>query len=66
MYRVVGCSDCSNLWIINDKHNYDTAECSRCGTTHKRSRLKTLGSAEDRDQAVHVRSQLLKQRAKET
>lgn len=66
MYRVVGCKDCENLWIVQDTQGYETAECTRCGKRHKRSKLKTLGEAEDREHAANIRAELLKQRAGET
>lgn len=63
MYAVVGCSNCSNLWLLSDPDGQDRAECPRCGTSHRTERLRRLAETRDRDAAVEARARLLADRA---
>lgn len=61
-YHVVGCSECSSLWILNDESE-QSAVCPTCETQHSRHLLKNFASREDREEAAQVRSALLAKRA---
>jgi endonuclease V-like protein UPF0215 family len=59
MYAVVGCTECSNLWLLADPGEADSAQCSRCGKRHQTSRLRRFFESPDRDEARQARSALL-------
>lgn len=59
MYAVVGCTDCSMLWLLSDPHSSTTAQCPRCGRTHQTKNLKRLFESDDRTAAQQARSALL-------
>ncbi|MFB6138710.1 MAG: DUF5817 domain-containing protein [Halobacteriaceae archaeon] len=61
MYAVVGCSDCSALWVVAD--DPETTECPRCGTRHTFDRLKRFFEGEDPESAREARAALLADRA---
>lgn len=64
-YAVVGCSDCSQLWIL-DTHDPEqpvTAECPRCGAGHLRRKLRPLAQHDDHAAAAELRSRILAERA---
>jgi hypothetical protein len=57
MYAVVGCSDCSALWIVADRP--ETSQCPRCGTTRKHDKRRKFVETDDEDHAREVRSSML-------
>lgn len=59
MYAVVGCTDCSMLWLLSDPRESNTAQCPRCGKTHRTTKLKRLFESDDRSAAQQARSALL-------
>ena len=59
MYAVVGCNNCSMLWLLADPDSADSATCPRCERTHQTSKLKRLFESEDRSAAREARSALL-------
>ena len=59
MYAVVGCNNCSMLWLLTDPGSADSAQCPRCERTHQTSKLKRLFESEDRSAAREARSALL-------
>ncbi len=59
MYAVVGCNDCSMLWLLSDPRASKTAQCPRCGKTHQIKKLKRLFESDDRTAAQQARSALL-------
>ncbi|MFD1641846.1 DUF5817 domain-containing protein [Halohasta litorea] len=59
MYAVVGCNDCSMLWLLSDPRVSKTAQCPRCGKTHQTKKLKRLFESDDRTAAQQARSALL-------
>jgi len=59
MYAVVGCNNCSMLWLLTDPDSADSATCPRCERTHQTSKLKRLFASEDRSAAKEARSALL-------
>ena len=63
MYAVVGCSDCSGLWIVADPRDQETATCARCGARHRTAALRRLFEADDRETAVEARGTMLARRA---
>ena len=60
MYDVVGCGQCSTLWIRSGEAA--TATCPRCGKRHQVDRLKPLAQAATADGAREARTQLLAER----
>ncbi|WP_430505423.1 DUF5817 domain-containing protein [Haloparvum sp. PAK95] len=59
MYAVVGCNECGNMWLVTDPRTSETANCSRCGKTHRTAKLKTFFESDDRTAAQQARSALL-------
>ncbi len=60
MYSVVGCSACSNLWIVDGRP--ETTQCSRCGKRRKFRKLKKFVETDDEDHAREVRASMLANR----
>jgi DNA-directed RNA polymerase subunit RPC12/RpoP len=60
MYAVVGCSDCSALWVVEGRP--ETTQCPRCGSRKQYARLKQFVTTEDADHAKQVRAALLAER----
>ncbi|MFB6227559.1 MAG: DUF5817 domain-containing protein [Halobacteriales archaeon] len=61
MYAVVGCSECTALWIVEDRPK--TTGCPRCRTRHQFTRLKSFVETDDENEARNVRAALLAQRS---
>ena len=61
MYAVVGCSECSALWILDGQP--DRTECPRCGRSHSADRLKRFVETDDKDHAREVRASTGRERA---
>jgi DNA-binding IscR family transcriptional regulator len=61
MYAVVGCSECSALWVVSGEPN--TSGCPRCETRHQFSKLRQFVTTEDQDHAREVRASMLANRA---
>ncbi|QDX40733.1 DUF5817 domain-containing protein [Salarchaeum sp. JOR-1] len=61
MYAVVGCSECSALWILEGRP--ETTECPRCGSTRQFSKRRKFVTTEDEDHAREVRSSMLANRS---
>lgn len=60
MYAVVGCSDCSALWVVEGRP--ETTQCPRCGSRKQFARLKQFVSTDDPDHAKQVRAAMLAKR----
>lgn len=60
MYAVVGCTDCSSLWVIETGGK--TATCPRCGSRHRTEKLREFATAEDADAAREARSAMVANR----
>lgn len=61
MYAVVGCSECSALWVVEGRP--ETTECPRCDSRRQYAKLKKFVTTEDGDHARGVRSALLAARS---
>ncbi|MEM4782268.1 MAG: DUF5817 domain-containing protein [Halalkalicoccus sp.] len=61
MYAVVGCTDCSALWVIEGRQ--ETVRCRGCGTTHRYGKLKKFVETDDADHAREVRASMLASRS---
>ena len=59
MYAVVGCNNCSNLWLLSDADAAKTANCSRCGKTHQTKKLRRFFESEDHAEARQARAAIL-------
>lgn len=59
MYAVVGCNECSAMWLLSDPEAAESATCPRCGKRHRTKRLKRFFESEDRAAAQEARSALL-------
>ncbi|WP_114576184.1 DUF5817 domain-containing protein [Saliphagus sp. LR7] len=57
MYAVVGCGECSNLWIVEGRS--ETSECPRCGTRRAFEKRKQFVETDDADHAREVRASML-------
>ncbi|SEH16652.1 hypothetical protein SAMN04487967_2764 [Natronorubrum sediminis] len=60
MYAVVGCSECSNLWIIEGRS--ETTQCPRCGSRRGYEKRKKFVETEDASHARDVRASMLANR----
>jgi len=57
MYAVVGCDECSHLWIVEGRP--DTSECPRCGRRRQHDKRRNFVTAEDEDHVREVRASML-------
>ncbi|NKE34291.1 replication protein H [Natronococcus sp. JC468] len=60
MYAVVGCSECSHLWMIEGRS--ETTQCPRCGSRKAYERRKKFVETDDADHARDVRASMLANR----
>ena len=60
MYAVVGCSECSALWVIEGRP--ETTQCPRCGSRRKFELRRKFVETEDADAAREVRASMLAER----
>lgn len=60
MYAVVGCSECSALWVVEGRP--DRSECPTCGTTKQYAKRKQFVTTDDPDHAREVRAAMLAKR----
>lgn len=60
MYAVVGCSDCSMLWVVEGRP--ETSQCPRCGTTRQYAKRRKFVTTEAEDHAREVRASMLANR----
>lgn len=60
MYSVVGCSQCSALWVIEG--DPETSECPRCGRRRPRDKRRIFYRSDDAAEAREARSRLLAER----
>jgi len=60
MYAVVGCTECSSLWVI--EVGADSATCPRCGTRHRTDRLRHFAEMTEADDAREARAALVANR----
>ncbi|WP_435100006.1 DUF5817 domain-containing protein [Halarchaeum sp. P4] len=61
MYAVVGCSDCSMLWVVEDRP--ERTKCPRCGTSKAHEKRKKFVTTDDREHAAEVRASMLANRS---
>lgn len=59
MYAVVGCNECGNMWLLSDPRAQKSANCPRCGKTHRTKKLRRFAEEEDRQAARQARAALL-------
>jgi hypothetical protein len=59
MYAVVGCNQCSNMWLLSDPDGQQSAKCPRCRKTHQTKKLRRFIETEDRNAARQARAALL-------
>jgi DNA-directed RNA polymerase subunit RPC12/RpoP len=60
MYAVVGCSECSALWIAEGRP--ETSQCPRCGQRRQHAKRRKFVETDDEDHAREVRSSMLANR----
>jgi DNA-directed RNA polymerase subunit RPC12/RpoP len=60
MYAVVGCSECSALWVLEG--DPETSECPRCGSRRPREKRREFYRSENADDAREARARLLAER----
>jgi hypothetical protein len=63
MYALVGCTECSALWIIDGRP--DRTTCPRCDRSHQTTSLKKFVETEDKPHAREVRASMLATRQDE-
>jgi hypothetical protein len=64
-YHLVGCSNCSNLWVVDELRYQASATCTRCQTVHATKKLRSLTTADDPDDLHEVRARKLAARSGE-
>ncbi len=57
MYAVVGCDECSALWIVEGEP--ETSQCPRCGKTRGHHKRRKFVTTDDENHAREVRSSML-------
>jgi hypothetical protein len=60
MYAVVGCEECSHLWIVEGRP--ETSQCPRCGKRRQHAKRRKFVTTDDEDHAREVRSSMLASR----
>lgn len=60
MYAVVGCGECSALWVVEGEP--ETSRCPRCGTRRPFAKRKTFVETDDPERARAVRATMLASR----
>ncbi|MFC3957040.1 DUF5817 domain-containing protein [Halovivax cerinus] len=60
MYAVVGCGECSTLWIVEGRS--ETSQCPGCGSRRPFDARKTFVETDDADRAREVRASMLASR----
>ena len=61
-FALIGCSDCSEVWVIEDDDR-QTMECPTCRSTKHRSKRRTIAYADEFEQIAQIRSAVLAERA---
>ena len=61
MHAVVGCGECSALWVVEGRP--ETTTCPTCGKRHRFERLKKFAETDDADAAREARATLLRDRS---
>lgn len=61
MYAVVGCKECTALWIVEGRP--ETTECPRCHRRHQFTRLKSFVETDDENEARDARAAMLAERS---
>jgi len=57
MYAVVGCPECSSLWVVEGRP--ETSQCPTCGQTRSHEKRKKFVTTDDPDHAREVRASML-------
>ncbi|WEL21354.1 DUF5817 domain-containing protein [Halorhabdus sp. BNX81] len=60
MYSVVGCTECSALWVIEGRP--ETSQCPRCGKRRQFDLLRKFAQTETADAARQARAAMLAER----
>ncbi|WP_324759043.1 DUF5817 domain-containing protein [Haloarcula sp. GH36] len=60
MYAVVGCSECSALWIVEGEQA--TSQCPRCGSRRQHDKRRRFVETDDEAHAREVRASMLANR----
>ena len=60
MYAVVGCSECSALWIVEGRQ--ETSQCPRCGSRRQHDKRRRFVETDDEAHAREVRASMLANR----
>ena len=61
MYAVVGCGECSALWVVEGRP--ETTSCPSCGARHRYERLAKFAETDAADAAREARTALLADRS---
>lgn len=60
MYAVVGCSECSALWVVEGRP--ETTQCPRCGSRRQHAKRRKFVETDDEAHAREVRASMLANR----
>ncbi|WP_135304013.1 DUF5817 domain-containing protein [Haloarcula amylovorans] len=60
MYAVVGCSECSALWVVEGRP--ETTQCPRCGKRRQHAKRRKFVETDDEAHAREVRASMLANR----
>lgn len=61
MFAVVGCNECSALWVVEGRP--DSTSCPRCGKRHQYKKLKRFAETDTAEAAKEARSRMLQGRS---
>jgi hypothetical protein len=61
MFAVVGCNECSALWVVEGRP--DSTGCPRCGKRHRYAKLKRFAETDTAEAAKEARSRMLQGRS---
>lgn len=61
MFAVVGCNNCSALWVVEGRP--DSTSCPRCGKRHQFQKLKRFAETDTAETAKEARSRMLQGRS---
>ena len=61
MYYLVGCPDCSALWILEGEQ--ETTMCRSCRTRHQVDSLRRFVETEEKVVATEARAEILAERS---
>lgn len=65
-FALVGCSECDELFVVDQSWSHHTASCPTCGTTVTLDSRRRLYESDSHEEVVGVRARVLKDRAEQS